>query len=86
MNIKNTRDEVLRWMDLPIINPINKVHFLSYDETRLYIDNKKPSVSEFVSKLYSINEVISKTKRLSIGKEKDKGKMFNISKVRILLI
>ena len=74
VNGKNIRDEVLRVMDLPIIDPSNKDHFLSYDETRLYIDNKKPSVNELISNLSSANKVTSKTKRLSIAKKRIKGK------------
>lgn len=51
MNGINIRNKLLRWMDL---SPINKYHLLSYDESRLYIDNKKPSVSELMSKLPSV--------------------------------
>ena len=47
-------NERLSWMDLPIIDPINKDHFLSYDKTRLYIHYKKPSVCKIMSNLPSV--------------------------------
>lgn len=47
-------NERLNWMDLPIIDPINKDHFLSYDKTRLYIHYKKPSVCKIMSNLPSV--------------------------------
>ena len=59
-NGKTFRDEVCRWMDLPIIYLINKDHFFVNDGTGLYIDNKKPSINELVSNLPLAKEVTSK--------------------------
>ena len=42
MKGKNIRNELWRWIDLPNnINSINKDYFLSYDDIRLYSDNKE---------------------------------------------
>ena len=44
-------------MDLVIIDPINKDHFLFYDKSRLFNDNKKLFMSDLMSNLPSTKKL-----------------------------
>ena len=69
---KNIRCELLQWMDIPVIKPLEKAHFCSIDKTRAYIDTKSPSLQELMSNLPAVKEDTITKKRLGKGKEKDK--------------
>ena len=86
IKVKNIRGELLRWMDLPMIDPLDKDNFLSIDKTRSYIDTKGPSLEELVINLPAVKEDTIMKKRLAKGKDKDKGRIFDRSKVRMELI
>eukprot|EP00957_Ditylum_brightwellii_P096653 7361394-Ditylum_brightwellii.AAC.1 len=49
--IGELHDKVLQWMDLLIPNPIDKDHFLTPEDTRKYIDKKKPSFNDLIKHL-----------------------------------
>ena len=61
MNGINIRKKILRWMDLVIIDPINKDHFLFYDKSRLFNDNKNLFMSDLRSNLPSTKKIASKS-------------------------
>ena len=42
----NIQGELLRWMDLPVIDHLDKAHLLSTNKTQVYIDTKSPSLEE----------------------------------------
>ena len=69
-----------------MIDPLDKSHFLSINKTRAYIDTKIPSLDELTSNLSDVKEDTIMKKRLAKGKEKDKGRIFDRSKVQIELI
>ena len=83
---KNILGKLLRWMDLPVIYPLDKAHFLSIDNTRAYIDTKSLSLEEPMSNLPAVKEDEIMKKRLAKGKDKEKGQRFDMSKVRMELI
>ena len=61
-------------MDLVIIDPINKDHFLFYDKSRLFNDNKKLFMSDLMSNLPSTKK-LHLNQILSLAREKDKRKV-----------
>ena len=68
-------------MYLPLIDPIDKDHFLSNNKSRDYIDTKSMSLEELMSNISAVKEDTIIRKRLAKGKYKVKGRSFNSSKV-----
>ena len=73
-------------MDLPVIDHINKYHFLSIDKTRACVDKKIPYLEELMSNLTAVKEDKILSKSLEMGKDKDKVQSVDRSKVRMELI
>ena len=53
MDGNNVQNGTTRWIDLPIIGPINKYYDLSFEENIQYVD-KTSLFSEYVNNLLSI--------------------------------
>ena len=70
-------------MNLPVIDYINKDHFLSIDKTP-----RSPTLEELMSNIPTVKEDITMNKGLAIGKGKDKDKVqrFDRPKVRMEVI
>ena len=60
-------------MHLPVIDPINKAHFLYIDKKRAYIDTESPSLEELMRNIPSVKKDIILNKRLAKGNDKEKG-------------
>lgn len=69
-----------------MVDPTNRVHFLSYDRTQSYIDTKSPSVEELMSNLPTVKEDTNQKEMLAKSKVKDKSRSVDRSKVRMELI
>ena len=67
-------------------DPLEKAHLLSIDKTRAYIDKNSPSLEELMSNLPVVKEDTITKKMLEKGKDKDKGRIFDSSKVQMDLI
>ena len=65
---KNIQGKLLRWMDLSVIDPIDKAHFLSIEKTQACIDTKIPYLEELMSNLPVVKEDKIMKKRLAKGK------------------
>ena len=68
-------------MYLPVIDPLEKAHFLSIEKTQAYIDTKSPSLEELMNNIPFVREDKIMKKRLAKGKEKYKRQSFDSSKV-----
>ena len=64
-----------------MIDHLNKAHLLSIDKTPDYTETKIPSLEELMINLPIVREYTIMKKILSKGKDKDKGKSFDRSKV-----
>ena len=53
---KNIRGKLLQWMELLVVDPLDKAHLLLIDETRAYINKITPSLEELMSNLPSVKE------------------------------
>ena len=71
----------MRWIDLPVIDHLDKAYFLSRYKTRAYIDTKIPSLEKLMRNLPSVKENKILKKRIAMGKDKNKGLSFYRSKV-----
>ena len=69
---KNIRGELLQWMELLVVDPLDKAHLSLIDETRAYIDKITPSLEELMSNLPSVKEDKITNKSLAKGNYKDK--------------
>ena len=81
----NLREEVLRWLNFYVNNPMDKYHFLTPKEGRTYIYSKNTSlgkIMEMISDSRQNNEDIS---RPSEAKLIDYSYAFAISKVKEIL-
>ena len=78
---KNIQGKLIRWMDLPVIDHINKVNLLSIGKTQAYIDTTIPSLDKLTINLPAVKEDTVTKKRLAKENNKDKGQIFDMSKV-----
>ena len=69
-----------------MIDPLDKSHFLSIDNIWAYIDTKIPSLEDLLRNLPATKEDTILNKRIAKGKEKDREKRFDRSKVQMKLI
>lgn len=79
----NIQDEVLRWMDLPVVNPSDPDHFLAAPEARAIIDKKKLSLDDLLKFLPSKKNDTEEKKNIQHSKECDKQHTFSATKVRL---
>ena len=73
-------------MNLPVIGPLDKAHYLCIDKKRVYIDTKTPFLEKLMSNLPSVKEDKILNKSLAKVNERDKGQIFDRSKVQMELI
>ena len=73
-------------MDLPVIETLDKANFLCINKTRDYIDTMIPYLEELMINLPAVKNNKILNKRLANGKDKNKGRIFDRSKVRMELI
>ena len=59
-------------MYLPVMEPLEKDHFLSINKTQAYIDTNSPYLDEPMSNLPTVKENTILNKRLTKGKYKDR--------------
>ena len=52
----NIRGELLRWMDLQVLDHLDKAHLLSIDNTRAYIDTTSPSLEYLMRNIPDVKE------------------------------
>ena len=69
-----------------MINPLEKDHLLSIDNTRAYIDTNIPCLEVLMINLPAVKEDTIMNKRLTKGKEKCKGWQFDRYKVQMEII
>lgn len=72
VNGYNLRDEVLRFLDLPIKNPADKDHYLSPESCRKYIDERKLSFDDIKQFIPSSKTDTENSLRMNKAKKKDK--------------
>ena len=72
-------------MDLPVVAQSDKAHLLIIEKTWLYINTKILSLDELMSNLLVAKENKILKQKLADGKENDKGKSFDRSKVWALI-
>jgi hypothetical protein len=76
----NLGTEVLRYMDLPVPNPINLIHYLSPLAARA--SNDKKSLDSLLRYLPTTKGDTEEKKSIPLSKEHDKGKAIAATKVR----
>ena len=86
INGNNIRGKLLRWMNLPLIEPLSKSYFLSVNKTRAYIDTTISSQEKIMINLPTVKGGTIIKKNIAKGKYKDKVQSFDRSEVRMKLI
>ena len=69
-----------------MIGHLDKDHFLYIDKAQAYIDTKRPYLEELMINIPDMKGDKITKKRLAMGKSRDKGRIFDRSKIRIELI
>ena len=79
------REEVLKWLDFPVRNPMNKYHVLTPKEGRIYIDSNSTSLDELLEMLPDSRRNAEEITRIAEEKMIDSAYAFSASKVREML-
>ena len=82
VNGRNLRQEVIRWLDLPLPDPSNKDHFLSPVDARNYIDTNAVTFETLKKCMPDVKADSEEKKAIKESKKLDDGHTFNANKVR----
>ena len=80
--LQPSRGDTTRWLDLPIVNPDDRDHFLSAMEARAHIEENNVEFSALKQFLPAGKANLDEQKSIKFSKEQDKGCSFIASKVR----
>ena len=86
MRVYNFQEEMLRWIDLPILNPSNRDHLLAPEKAREYIDTNELSFDELKGHVPDLQADTEEKTALKKAKELDKAHTFRAYKVRAVVI
>ena len=81
----NLREEVLRWLEFPVNNPMDKDHFLTLTEVKTYIDSNDTLLDELLEMLPDSRRNAEEITRIAEEKMIDSAYAFSASKVREML-
>ena len=82
----NIQSEVLRWMDLPVVNPSDTNHYLSALDARKAIDRKDLSLEDLIKFLPSKKNDTEEKRIIQQLKDKDKKHTFAATKLRLTVV